>query len=152
MKFTTAPSAARLCDSPARVDARHNLCGRKRPATRPQGAGILGCLCLAAGARIPRSRLAATLWDRVPDFQGRASFRQAFRELIVSLGPLADELISSDRETVKLNTNLCWIDALAVLAPGQTGVKRAFAATSPRCVAANCLKGWTISASRSTSG
>ena len=37
----------------------------------------------------PRSRLAATLWDRVPDFQARASFRQAFRELVVAFGPLA---------------------------------------------------------------
>jgi DNA-binding SARP family transcriptional activator/TolB-like protein len=90
---------------------------------------ILGCLCLAAGARIPRSRLAATLWDRVPDFQGRASFRQAFRELIVSLGPLADELISSDRETVRLNTNLCWIDALAVLAPSPENAHRSDLAT-----------------------
>ena len=43
---------------------------------------VLGCLCLAGGARVPRSRLATMLWDRVPDFQGRASFRQAFRELI----------------------------------------------------------------------
>ena len=90
---------------------------------------ILGCLCFAAGARIPRSRLAATLWDRVPDFQGRASFRQAFRELIVSLGPLADELISSDRETVRLNTNLCWIDALAVLAPSPRKPHRSDLAT-----------------------
>lgn len=90
---------------------------------------ILGCLCLAAGARIPRSRLAATLWDRVPDFQGRASFRQAFRELIVALGPLADELISSDRETVSLNTNLCWIDALAVLAPSPENAHRSDLAT-----------------------
>lgn len=78
---------------------------------------ILGCLCLADGARVPRSRLATTLWDRVSDFQARASFRQAFRELMVAFGPLADELISSDRETIRLNTALCWIDALAVLAP-----------------------------------
>ncbi len=85
---------------------------------------ILGCLCLAAGVRVPRSRLAAMLWDRVPDFQGRASFRQAFRELMVALGPLADELISSDRETVRLNTDLCWIDALAVLGPSPENVDR----------------------------
>ena len=39
------------------------------------------------------------LWDRVPEFQARASFRQAFRELVVAFGPLADELISADRET-----------------------------------------------------
>lgn len=85
---------------------------------------ILGFLCLAAGAPVPRGRLAATLWDRVPDFQGRASFRQAFRELVVALGPLAGELISSDRETVRLNTNLCWVDALAVLGPSAENVHR----------------------------
>ena len=57
------------------------------------------------------------LWDRVPDFQARASFRQAFRELVVAFGPLADELISADRETIALKTAVCWIDALAVLSP-----------------------------------
>src|SRR3982074_3816739 len=44
---------------------------------------ILGCLCMADGKRLPRSRLAAMLWDRVPEFQARASFRQSFRELVV---------------------------------------------------------------------
>lgn len=85
---------------------------------------VLGFLCLAAGAPVSRSRLAAMLWDRVPDFQGRASFRQAFRELVVALGPLADELISSDREMVRLNTDLCWIDALAVVGPSAETVHR----------------------------
>ena len=78
---------------------------------------ILGCLCVAAGKRVARSRLAAMLWDRVPEFQARASFRQSFRELVVAFGPLADELISADRETIALKTADCWIDALAVLAP-----------------------------------
>lgn len=78
---------------------------------------ILGCLCVASGKRLSRSRLAAMLWDRVPEFQARASFRQSFRELIVAFGPLAKELISADRETIALKTADCWIDALAVLAP-----------------------------------
>jgi DNA-binding SARP family transcriptional activator len=78
---------------------------------------ILGCLCLASGKRVARSRLAAMLWDRVPEFQARASFRQSYRELVVALGPLAKELISADRETIVLNTSACWIDSLAVLAP-----------------------------------
>ncbi len=78
---------------------------------------ILGCLCVASGKRLARSRLAAMLWDRVPEFQARASFRQSFRELVVAFGPLADELISADRETIALKTADCWIDALAVLAP-----------------------------------
>lgn len=77
---------------------------------------ILGCLCLAGGERITRARLAGMLWDRVTDFQARASFRQAFRELTVAFGPLAEELIVADRDAIKLNTDLCWIDALAVMA------------------------------------
>jgi DNA-binding SARP family transcriptional activator len=76
---------------------------------------ILGCLCLAAGQRLARNRLSTMLWDRVPDFQARASFRQAYRELVVAFGPLAKELISADRETIMLNTSVCWIDAVAVL-------------------------------------
>lgn len=78
---------------------------------------ILGCLCVASGKRLARSRLAAMLWDRVPEFQARASFRQSFRELIVAFGPLAKDLISADRETIALKNDDCWIDALAVLAP-----------------------------------
>ena len=78
---------------------------------------ILGCLCLASGERLARNRIAAMLWDRVPEFQARASFRQSFRELVVAFGPLAKELISADRETIALKTADCWIDALAVLAP-----------------------------------
>lgn len=110
----------------SRLIVRVHLLGPMRATTYlgadalPRGRkarAILGCLCLAAGGRIPRNRLAAMLWDRVPDFQARASFRQAYRELVVSLGPLADELLVTDRETVSLNTHLCWIDALAMLAP-----------------------------------
>src|SRR5947207_13293527 len=78
---------------------------------------ILGCLCLAPGERIPRSRLAALLWDRVPDAQSRTSFRQALRELSAALGTMMHELISADRETIMLNAGPCWIDALAMLAP-----------------------------------
>jgi DNA-binding SARP family transcriptional activator len=78
---------------------------------------ILGCLCLAAGARIKRRTLAAMMWDRVPPDQARTSFRQAFRELVVAFGPLVNELIIAERETIRLNTDLCWIDALALTVP-----------------------------------
>lgn len=78
---------------------------------------ILGCLCLAAGKRVTRARLAAMLWDRVPDSQARTSFRQALRELSSAFGPLANELISGDRDTIRLDADLCWVDALAVVSP-----------------------------------
>jgi DNA-binding SARP family transcriptional activator len=132
------PPPAIPAQGPARPIVRIHLLGSMRATTfvgvnvLPRGRkarAVLGCLCLAAGTRVPRSRLAAMLWDRVPDFQARASFRQAFRELIVALGPLADELISSDRETVRLDTNLCWIDALAVLGPSAEHLHRSDLAT-----------------------
>src|SRR5947207_854450 len=46
---------------------------------------ILGYLCLAAGERVPRSRLAGLLWDRVADASSRTSFRQALRELTTAM-------------------------------------------------------------------
>src|SRR5215216_1200603 len=78
---------------------------------------LLGYLALAHAERVPRARLASLLWDRVPEVQARSSFRQALRELASAMGPLANELILADRETVKLNADLCWIDATAILAP-----------------------------------
>jgi DNA-binding SARP family transcriptional activator/Tfp pilus assembly protein PilF len=109
-----------------RTIARIHLLGAMRATSYigndilPKGRkakAILGCLCLAAGQRIARSRLAAMLWDRVSDFQARASFRQAYRELVVAFGPLAKELISADRETIVLNKSACWVDALAIVDP-----------------------------------
>jgi len=78
---------------------------------------ILACLCLASGRRILRTRLAALLWDRVPDDQGRKSLRQSLSELMRAIGPLAAELISVNRDTVRLESALCWIDVLALLTP-----------------------------------
>jgi DNA-binding SARP family transcriptional activator/TolB-like protein len=75
----------------------------------------LGYLCLAFGAPVPRARLASMLWDRVGAAQARTSFRQALSELTSAMGPLAAELISTGRATVRLNTNTCWVDALALL-------------------------------------
>lgn len=78
---------------------------------------VLAYLCLASAERIPRARLAALLWDRVPDSQARKSFRQSLCELTGAMGPLASELITANRETIRLNSALCWIDAVALLAP-----------------------------------
>jgi DNA-binding SARP family transcriptional activator len=85
---------------------------------------ILGMLCLDPGVRHPRGRLATMLWERVPDHQARASFRQAFREIMVGLGKLGDEVITVDREIIQLNAAPCWIDARAVLA-AETSPQRA---------------------------
>jgi DNA-binding SARP family transcriptional activator len=76
---------------------------------------VLGYLCLSAGERVARSRLSGLLWDRVPEVQARASFRQALRELSASMGSLAGELIDAGLDTVRLEPKACWIDAVAVL-------------------------------------
>src|SRR6202040_3902409 len=55
------------------------------------------------------------LWDRVSADQARTSFRQALCDLTSAMGPLAAELISTGQATVRLNTDLCWIDALALV-------------------------------------
>jgi DNA-binding SARP family transcriptional activator len=85
---------------------------------------ILGHLCLAFGAPVPRARIAAMLWDRVSAAQARTSFRQALSELIGAMGPLAAELISTGRATVRLNTNACWVDALALLESSSSHASR----------------------------
>jgi len=75
----------------------------------------LAYLCLASGARVPRARLATMLWDRVRPEQARVNLRQAVFDLTMAMGPLAGELISTGRATIRLNTEACWIDALALL-------------------------------------
>jgi DNA-binding SARP family transcriptional activator/Tfp pilus assembly protein PilF len=76
---------------------------------------ILAYLCFAFGTKVPRVRLASMLWDRASDEQARTSFRRALSDLTLTMGPLAAELILTGRATVRLNTNACWIDALAML-------------------------------------
>jgi DNA-binding SARP family transcriptional activator/Tfp pilus assembly protein PilF len=115
--------------SVGRLVVRIHLLGSMRATTYlghdilPRGRkarAILACLCLAAGERITRARLATLLWDRVPDDQARKSLRQSLRELTQAMGPLSRELISATRETIRLDTSLCWIDAVALLAPQST--------------------------------
>lgn len=82
---------------------------------------ILAYLCLAGGDRVPRARLAALLWDRVTDQQARKSLRQSLRELTGAIGPLANEMILANRETIRLDTDICWIDALALVSSQPSG-------------------------------
>jgi DNA-binding SARP family transcriptional activator len=88
-----------------------NLLPRSRKAR-----ALLGYLCLHPGEQVTRSRLAALLWDRVPDAQAAASLRQALRELSRALGAFAQELIASERNTVSLDTSACWVDVQEALA------------------------------------
>jgi TolB-like protein/DNA-binding winged helix-turn-helix (wHTH) protein len=77
---------------------------------------VLGYLCLAAGEHVPRTHLAALLWDRVPDAAARTNLRQALRELSLAFGSFAKELISTGRDIIRLNVDACWVDALAAMA------------------------------------
>ncbi len=117
---------------------RIHLLGRMRAHTirhsdiLPRGRkarAILACLCLSRGTPVPRSRLAAMLWDRVPKHQARTSFRQAFRELTMAFGGLTKNLLSADRDTIRLDTTACWIDAVALLSeePGADSVRSGLA-------------------------
>jgi DNA-binding SARP family transcriptional activator/TolB-like protein len=76
---------------------------------------LLGYLCLAS-EQVARVHLAALLWDRAPDAAARTNLRRALRELSSAFGALAKDLISIERDSIKLNARACWIDALAVLA------------------------------------
>ncbi len=92
-----------------------NLLPRGRKAK-----ALLGYLCLYPKEPVARSRVAALLWDRVPDAQAATSFRQALRELSQAMGPLASEMIGGQRNSVSLDTSFCWVDAHDVLASGSS--------------------------------
>jgi len=109
---------------PARPLLRIHLLGSMRATSylgddvlphAKKARAALGYLCLASGGRVSRTRIATVLWDRASADQARASFRQALSDLTSAMGPLATELISTARATVHLNTDLCWIDALALV-------------------------------------
>jgi TolB-like protein/DNA-binding SARP family transcriptional activator len=74
-------------------------------------------LCVSGGKRVSRSRLIGLLWSLSADAQARMSLRHALSELNGLFNRQRPNLIEIDREGVRLNTALCWIDVLA--APDQ---------------------------------
>jgi DNA-binding SARP family transcriptional activator/TolB-like protein len=109
---------------PARPIVRIHLLGSMRATSylgddvlsrAKKARAALGYLCLTPGARVSRTRIATMLWDRVSADQARTSFRQALSLMTSAMGPLAAELISTAQATVRLNTDVCWIDALALV-------------------------------------
>jgi DNA-binding SARP family transcriptional activator/TolB-like protein len=108
---------------PARPLVRIHLLGSMRATSylgddvlaRAQKArAALGYLCLTPGGRVSRTRIAAMLWDRVSANHARSNFCRALFELASAMGPLAPEMLSRARGTVRLS-KLCWIDALALV-------------------------------------
>jgi TolB-like protein/DNA-binding SARP family transcriptional activator len=74
---------------------------------------ILAILSLADGKRVSRSRLTGLLWDQSDDAQARMSLRHALSELNRLVNSRVPNLIEIDRESVRLNVEMCWIDAFA---------------------------------------
>jgi DNA-binding SARP family transcriptional activator/TolB-like protein len=116
----TVPDQAYL---PARPIVRIHLLGSMRATSylgddvlprAKKARAALGYLCLTPGTRASQTRIATLLWDRVNANQARGNFRLSLLELTAAMGPLAGELISTARATVRLNTGVCWIDALAL--------------------------------------
>lgn len=75
---------------------------------------LLGYLCLAAGAAVPRSRLAGLFWEMSANAHARMSLRRALLELNEAVNARAPGLIAIHRQTVGLDRDACWIDAFTV--------------------------------------
>src|SRR5579863_6570924 len=73
---------------------------------------IIAVLCLSGGKRVSRSRLIGLLWNLSADAQARMSLRHALSELNGLFNRQRPHLIEIDREGVRLNTGLCWVDIL----------------------------------------
>src|SRR6516225_16271 len=76
---------------------------------------LLAYLCLAQGERVSRSRLVGLLWDRSADAQARMSLRQSLSELNSVVNRHVPGLIVIDRDSVRIDVERCWVDALAIL-------------------------------------
>ena len=72
---------------------------------------ILAMLALAGGERVLRGRLSGLLWDQSNNTEARMSLRHALSELNGIVNSRIPRLIEIDRESVRLNTDKCWIDA-----------------------------------------
>jgi TolB-like protein/DNA-binding SARP family transcriptional activator len=77
--------------------------------------GLLAHLCLAQGERVSRSRLVGLLWDRSADAQARMSLRQSLSELNGVVNRHVPGLVVIDRDSVRIDIERCWVDALAIL-------------------------------------
>jgi TolB-like protein len=84
-----------------------------------KGRALLGYLCLVPGTKVSRLRLARMLWERTSDEHARGSLRHALLDVCEAMGPLAAELISAGRTSVRLNADACWIDAVAMQEPSR---------------------------------
>jgi TolB-like protein/DNA-binding SARP family transcriptional activator len=71
---------------------------------------VLAFLCLAEGQYVSRGQLAGLIWDRSAEMHARDSLRQALNDLDQVGGSWR---VERNRQTVRLDTTACWIDAFA---------------------------------------
>lgn len=74
---------------------------------------ILAYMACSAGAAVPRSRIAAMIWERVPERQAKASLRQALYEIGDAVSQEALGALLIERDTLQLDLRRCWIDVAA---------------------------------------
>ena len=72
---------------------------------------LLTYLALPAGRFHPRDKLAAMLWDSVPEGQARQSLRQALGSIRRALGQDGERLVLAQGDAVALNPALVSVDA-----------------------------------------
>jgi adenylate cyclase len=98
------------------IEAADSSGNNALPPSRKARA-LLSYLALNADQWVPKSRIARLLWDRVPEEQGRASLRQALHELSKAMGPMFTRVIETERERLRLRSEVVWVDALATTMP-----------------------------------
>jgi TolB-like protein len=76
---------------------------------------LLAYLCLCDRARTSRNQLTALLWDNSSDTHAGMSLRHTLSELNREVNGPVPGLVEIGRETVALNTHVCWIDVHAEL-------------------------------------
>src|SRR5437588_2911528 len=79
--------------------------------------GLLACLCLAQGERVSRGRLVGLLWDRSADPEARMRRRQSLSELNSIVNRHVPGLVEIGRDSVRIEVQKCWVDALAIIGP-----------------------------------
>ncbi len=84
------------------------------PAVIPirKGQALLAYIALNRGEAILRSRLCGLLWGDHGDEQARSSLRQTLTVLRKALGPMQDQILRADRQSISLDDVGVEVDAL----------------------------------------
>ncbi len=94
--------------------------GSAVPLASRKGQALLAYLALRRGQPQTRDKLAALLWGETPEDQARNSLRQTLFTLRRALGEVPDWLVA-EGETLAVNPQVVWVDALAFEEAAQAG-------------------------------